>query len=414
MRRTAAPCSPYSAATRAVSCSRTSATSRRSCARRSSRSRTAASTSTTASTRAASRARSGRTCARRVSSRAARRSRSSSSRTPTSATSGRSRARCERRRSPGSSSSGGRRTGSCSPTSTRSTSGTAPTGSSRRRGTYFGKGAGRLTLAESALLAGLPADPSLYDPTQHPRAAKQRRHYVLQTMFDQGKITARQLRNASRAPLPKADDVRLPGTQGPGQYFVNYVKDQLIAKYGAGRVFGGGPQGDEHDRPRAAGDGAPGDRERPEDARRARCRARRDRSADRCSAGDGRRLELPREPVQPRDPGRASAGLVVQADRARVGAATGHLAGHDIRVEARRHRCRRPDLARHELRGRLPRPGRPGAGDGLVRQLRLRPADEARRPEGDRQDRARARDPQRARSRTSRSGSARSRSTRST
>ena len=108
--------------------------------------------------------------------------------------------------------------------------------------TYFDKGAKHLTLAESALLSGLPADPSLYDPTQHPRAAKQRRHYVLQTMFDQGKITARQLRNASRAPLPKPEDVRLPGTQGPGQYFVNYVKDQLIAnpKFGAGRVFGGG------------------------------------------------------------------------------------------------------------------------------------------------------------------------------
>jgi penicillin-binding protein 1A len=106
--------------------------------------------------------------------------------------------------------------------------------------TYFDKGARRLTLAESALLAGMPADPSLYDPTQHPRAAKQRRHYVLQTMYDQGKITARQLRNSSQAPLPQADDVRLPGTQGPGQYFVNYVKDQLIATYGAGRVFGGG------------------------------------------------------------------------------------------------------------------------------------------------------------------------------
>ena len=81
--------------------------------------------------------------------------------------------------------------------------------------TYFDKGAGRLTLAESALLSGLPADPSLYDPTQHPRAAKLRRRYVLQTMFDQGKITARQLRNASRAPLPKAADVRLPGTRVP-------------------------------------------------------------------------------------------------------------------------------------------------------------------------------------------------------
>ena len=106
--------------------------------------------------------------------------------------------------------------------------------------TYFKKGARRLTLPESALLAGLPADPSLYDPTQHPRAAKARRAYVLQTMFDQGKITERQLAHADAAPLPQADDVRLPGTQGPAPYFVNYVKDQLIAKYGAGRVFGGG------------------------------------------------------------------------------------------------------------------------------------------------------------------------------
>ncbi|MSO96007.1 MAG: PBP1A family penicillin-binding protein [Thermoleophilia bacterium] len=106
--------------------------------------------------------------------------------------------------------------------------------------TYFDKAARDLTLPESALLAGLPADPSLYDPTQHPHAAKLRRRYVLRTMFSQGKITARQLRTASRSPLPKASDVRLPGTRGPAQHFVNYVKDQLIAKYGAGRVFGGG------------------------------------------------------------------------------------------------------------------------------------------------------------------------------
>jgi penicillin-binding protein 1A len=106
--------------------------------------------------------------------------------------------------------------------------------------TYFQKGARRLTLPEAALLAGLPADPSLYDPTQHPRAARARREYVLKAMFDQGKITQRQLERADAAPLPQADDVRLPGTTGPAPYFVNYVKDQLIAKYGAGRVFGGG------------------------------------------------------------------------------------------------------------------------------------------------------------------------------
>ena len=264
--------------------------------------------------------------------------------------------------------------------------------------TYFGKGARRLTLVESALLAGLPADPSLYDPVRHPRAAMQRRRYVLQTMVDQGKITARQFQTANRAPLPKPDDVRLPGTQGPGQYFANYVKDQLIAKYGAGRVFGGGLKVTSTIDLRAAGDRSPGDRERPQDPRRAGRGPRRDRPAHRRGAGDGRRLELPQEPVQPRDAGGAAARLVVQALRPRNGPAPGHLAHHDVRVQTRRHRRRRPGVARHELRRRLPRPRRPGPSHGLLRQLRLLPADEARRAEGDREDRPRARDPERARS----------------
>jgi penicillin-binding protein 1A len=106
--------------------------------------------------------------------------------------------------------------------------------------TYFGVGARRLTLAQAALLAGIPADPSLYDPVSSPRAATARRRSVLQRMVDQGKITQGDLRAASRAPLPRAADVNLPGTQGPAQYFVNYVKDQLVAQYGARKVFGGG------------------------------------------------------------------------------------------------------------------------------------------------------------------------------
>ena len=173
-------------------------------------------------------------------------------------------------------------------------------------------------------------------------------------------------------------------------------------------------QGDEHDRPRPPGDGARGDRERAQDSGRPSRRARRDRPAYGCRTGDGRRLELPREPVQPRHAGRAAARLVVQADRARDGAATGNFASDDVRLEARRHRRRRPDLARHELRERLPRQGRPGPGDGLLGQLGVRPADEARRSQGDRPDGTRARDPQRARTRTSRSGSERSPSTHST
>ncbi|MGZ4320219.1 MAG: PBP1A family penicillin-binding protein [Gaiellaceae bacterium] len=106
--------------------------------------------------------------------------------------------------------------------------------------TYFGKGAADLTLPEAALLAGIPEDPSLYDPVVNPRHAKARRDLVLHEMLAQHDISTSDYRSAVRAPLPKPKDVRLPGTQGPSPYFVNYVKQQLIDRYGAGRVFGGG------------------------------------------------------------------------------------------------------------------------------------------------------------------------------
>jgi penicillin-binding protein 1A len=106
--------------------------------------------------------------------------------------------------------------------------------------TYFKKSARDLDLAEAALLAGIPADPALYDPTTNARQAKARRRHVLQLMHEQGKITLADLRAADATPLPEPDDVRLPGTRGPAPYFLDYVKEELVRRYGAGRVFGGG------------------------------------------------------------------------------------------------------------------------------------------------------------------------------
>src|SRR5438552_19170001 len=59
-------------------------------------------------------------------------------------------------------------------------------------------------------------------------------------MLSQHDITAADAKQAERAPLPRAQDVGLPGIQGPAPYFANYVKQQLISKYGTRRVFGGG------------------------------------------------------------------------------------------------------------------------------------------------------------------------------
>jgi penicillin-binding protein 1A len=113
-------------------------------------------------------------------------------------------------------------------------------GIQRAAQTYFNSTAARLTLAQAALLAGIPADPSRYDPVTNPKAARARRLEVLQAMLAQGDITQGDLQRATREPLPRAQDVRLPGIEGPAPYFVNYVKQQLIERYGTRRVFGGG------------------------------------------------------------------------------------------------------------------------------------------------------------------------------
>src|SRR5205823_9624048 len=55
--------------------------------------------------------------------------------------------------------------------------------------TYFDTTARDLTLPEAALLAGIPEDPSLWDPVAHPQAARDRRDVVLQQMLGQGDIS---------------------------------------------------------------------------------------------------------------------------------------------------------------------------------------------------------------------------------
>jgi penicillin-binding protein 1A len=106
--------------------------------------------------------------------------------------------------------------------------------------TYFHHGANKLGWAEAALLAGIPSDPARYDPVTNPEAARERRDTVLKAMLDQGDITYAQYANAKRARLPNPNNVHLSGARGPAPYFTNYVQQELIDRYGSGRVFGGG------------------------------------------------------------------------------------------------------------------------------------------------------------------------------
>jgi penicillin-binding protein 1A len=105
---------------------------------------------------------------------------------------------------------------------------------------YFDKRAKDLTLPEAALLAGMPASPGAYDPAANPEAAQTRRTTVLRLMLEQGVITPSDYREADESPLPAADEIGLPGSEGRVGYFAEYVKQQLIPYYGSGEVFGGG------------------------------------------------------------------------------------------------------------------------------------------------------------------------------
>src|SRR3954463_13361508 len=67
--------------------------------------------------------------------------------------------------------------------------------------TYYGKALDQLSLAETAMLAGLPKAPSLYNPIANPQRAKQRQQYVLRRMTELGQIDATQYDEAFKAPL---------------------------------------------------------------------------------------------------------------------------------------------------------------------------------------------------------------------
>ncbi len=98
--------------------------------------------------------------------------------------------------------------------------------------TYFGKAAQELTLPEGALLAGLLRAPSRYSPYANPELALERRSIVLSRMEELGLVTAEEAQAAKDAPL------ELAGRRGgEAPYFVDYVENWLVERFGADRVF---------------------------------------------------------------------------------------------------------------------------------------------------------------------------------
>ena len=104
--------------------------------------------------------------------------------------------------------------------------------------TYFSKPAEKLTLAESALLAGLTQAPSVYNPFTAPTRAIARRALVLRAMLETGVISGKRHAKAVSSGLGLRPGRLYREIREP--YFFGYVRDRLIEEYGAGQVRSGG------------------------------------------------------------------------------------------------------------------------------------------------------------------------------
>ncbi len=104
--------------------------------------------------------------------------------------------------------------------------------------TFFDKPAKNLTLEESALLAGLPQAPSELNPFQNPKAALDRRREVLRKMAKLGYISKLRAEEVSRSPLRVRRGDLYTKIREP--FFFDFVKQQLIDRFGVNTVRKGG------------------------------------------------------------------------------------------------------------------------------------------------------------------------------
>jgi penicillin-binding protein 1A len=103
---------------------------------------------------------------------------------------------------------------------------------------FFDKPASQLNLPQSALLAGLPQAPSQYNPFRDSAAARQRRNEVLSKMAQLHYIDAAQASAAEHAPLEIKRGTFY--SQRREDFFFEYVREQLVHRYGSSAVSQGG------------------------------------------------------------------------------------------------------------------------------------------------------------------------------
>ncbi len=95
---------------------------------------------------------------------------------------------------------------------------------------YFGKSLKEITIAEAAMLAGLPKAPSAYNPISNPKRARSRQLYIIERMEENGYITSAQAKAAKAEPLKlrSAADKKILHAE----YLAETVRQMVFAQYG--------------------------------------------------------------------------------------------------------------------------------------------------------------------------------------
>lgn len=96
---------------------------------------------------------------------------------------------------------------------------------------YFGKPLKSLSIAEYAMLAGLPKAPSAYNPIANPKRAQQRQHYILQRMHDLGYITNAQYSQALHEELHTHQENNLRDFGTHAEYVAEMVRQMMVAQF---------------------------------------------------------------------------------------------------------------------------------------------------------------------------------------
>ena len=95
---------------------------------------------------------------------------------------------------------------------------------------YYGRPLAELSVAQQAMLAGLPKAPSRFNPIANPSRAKLRQQYVLRRMRELGMLTPEQLANADNEPMVMRQSINEFHVRA--DYFAEMVRAQMFERYG--------------------------------------------------------------------------------------------------------------------------------------------------------------------------------------